>query len=127
MTIDLLKFLHLLFALGLLIALLYCVFFLSRKDYLTTRLHRPMVYLSVLAVLTGTLLVYPKQFTFHTPWIQAAYFFALLLWVGLAFISYFKRKNDVSVRVLRLIYASLLVILIIVTHDAVTKTTFLIS
>lgn len=127
MAIDLLKFLHLLFALGLIIALIYCVFFLSRKDYLTARLHRPMIYLSVLAMLTGTFLVYPKQFTFHTPWIQAAYFFVLLLWVGLAFISYFKRKNNTPVWVLRLIYASLLLILIIVTHDAVTKTTFLIS
>jgi hypothetical protein len=109
MLIAFLKFFHLLLILGLLSASLYS--FVSGPRY-----QRAILWITVLSVLTGSLLVYPTHFTFHTPWIQAAYVFAGLYSVGILITLKYPS---------RIVCFILLWLLLFALHDAVTKTTFL--
>lgn len=133
--INLLKFTHLLFVLGIFSLAIYCFALIGSKIFLIKNtnthdkfnyLNKIMVVFCVFAMLTGTLLVYPKHFTFHTPWIQAAYLFTFI--VGFSAVSFilFKMQREEGYRwVWRLAYLVLISILIVITHDAVTKTTFI--
>lgn len=123
MLIHLLKFFHLLLALGLLSTTLYCFILIGSKNINIPRLNKHMLIVALLTMITGTFLVYPKYFTFHTPWIQAAYIFLIGYCLGIFFLMKYHKKNIVFGRI---IYLILLLILIFVVHDAVTKTTFLI-
>lgn len=102
-----LKFSHLLFALGILSGMMY--------SFLTGRTNSILLLFCLLAAVTGTFLVYPKHYTFHTPWIQAAYALTLLVSLGIG-VMLAKKKSS------RLIFFILIVALILITHDAVTKT-----
>lgn len=79
------------------------------------------------AGLTGTLLVPLRHYTFHTPWIQAA--FVLLSVFLLLVILFVPRKNQSQKIPSRSRWLGLGVvlgmILVVIIHDAVTKTTFL--
>jgi len=127
--INILKFIHLLLTLSLLGSTIFCLMLTSFKTHfpqndMISRMNRIMLWLLAFSLITGTLLVYPKHFTFHTPWIEAAYlliFLAGLLVSGLIFL----RKKNQWAWVLRGIYLILIILLIGVIHDAVTKTTFL--
>lgn len=135
MLIALLKFLHLLLTLGLTSAVVYCVFLVATKkfalnnSYHHKRIHllnRAMMWLATFAILTGTLLVYPKHFTFHTVWVQTAYTLVLLFTLVLGLLMMLAKKNDRQTRWLWLLaYLLLAVILVNLIHDAVTKTTLL--
>jgi uncharacterized membrane protein SirB2 len=81
-----------------------------------------MLYFSLFAILTGTLLVYPKHFTFHTPWIQAAYLLVTIFSLGILTLQ---KKNKIPRLIKLFSYLILIVILIGVIHDAVTKSTFI--
>jgi len=117
-TVALLKFVHVLCALGLLGLIVYG--FIDPSKPLSRKI---ILGLSVLALLTGTLLVHPKHFTFHTPWIQAAYSLLLVFVLMTLWIS--AQKNKLPLWVWRLIYLVLIAILAIIIHDAVMKTVFL--
>src|SRR3989344_3989385 len=110
--IHFIKFIHILCVLGLLGGTTYSLV------AVTFRLNKIFFLLAGLAILTGTLLIYPTHFTLHTPWIIAAYLltFAYILGVRL---SLFLKKPS------RLIYFILMMILILIVHDAVTKSTLL--
>jgi hypothetical protein len=133
--IHIIKFLHMLFTLGLITAVVYCLALLSSRKFAFThglqhqkisRLNRMMLWLLLLAMLTGTLLVYPKHFTFHTPWIQAAYIYAVLASVSLLLLKKSHQRLPSRRRLLWLLaYLILLGLLVIVVRDAVTKTSFL--
>lgn len=124
MLIDLIKFIHLLITLGLLGLTFHCV---TAKGTLNLkRINVTLLSLSVLAIATGTLLVYPKHFTFHTPWIQAAYVLVVGFCLCIGSMVFFNRKICVPKNLLRGIYLILFTLLVLVIHDAVTKTTFLI-
>ncbi|MCW5589554.1 MAG: hypothetical protein KIT27_07820 [Legionellales bacterium] len=88
----------------------------------------------VLLILTGTLLVYPKGFTFHTPWIIAAYFLLGINSILLFLTAYLRKKAEVQQQRWQsislgmwLTYHALQIILIVsfvlIIHDAVTKQT----
>jgi len=116
------KFLHLLIALGLLSLTTYGVTLNKFQS-----LHRISYWLLALfpfAILTGTLLIYPKHYTFHTPWIVAAYFFSSFILMILIILLFFKEKLKNRVA-WQFFYLIILLILMIIAHDAVTKTTFL--
>lgn len=84
-----------------------------------------MLFISLVALITGTLLVVPKHFTFHTPWIQAAYLLITLF--GLSIFLLIKYGSRLKPILQKLIYMTLILALVCVIHDAVTKTTFLFS
>lgn len=85
-----------------------------------------MLGLVLIAMLLGTLLVIPKHYTFHTAWIQAAYIFAGVLFLALLGLINIlkKKKNIIQKRFWQAAYLFLIVILICVIRDAVTKTSF---
>lgn len=125
MLINALKCIHLLLTLSLLGSIFYCLILVSLKKYTELiRFNRIMLWLLVLTILTGTLLVYPKHFTFQTPWIKAAYIFVFLFGTIVSMLLVFK-KRAYSRAVWGISYFLLMMILIGIVHDAVTKTTFL--
>lgn len=122
--INFIKFIHLLFALGLLGLVMRNAILTGpkRQEY---RFEKIMLVLALCALLTGTLLVYPKNFTFHTPWIQAAYtlvsIFCLIIFGNISF-----KKNNLHPHwIMNVSYSLLMILLVFVVHDAVTKTTLL--
>jgi uncharacterized membrane protein YfcA len=124
MIVYITKFIHILIALGLLGITVYCVTYLrSVNTKKTVQLNKIILILSALALVTGTLLVHPKHYTFHTHWIQAAYLLLAIFCIGIISLLYFKRYLK-SAWQTRLIYLFLTMILVFITHDAVTKTTF---
>jgi hypothetical protein len=123
MLIFFLKFIHVIFALSLFGGTLYC---LTAKHNLIASSTKPLLFMSLLAMLTGTLLVYPKHFTFHTPWIIAAYTLLFLVMLGILFLFSLKKKGIFNRPWnLRVTYFILGLLLLFIIHDAVTKTTFL--
>lgn len=135
MTIYFLKFIHVLVALSLLGLAVYCMTLTASRKYAMAnayqqhkilRLHRLMLLIVALAMLTGTFLVYPKNFTFHTPWIRAAYLLSLIFAAGILLLTFLKKKTKTPQRLAWLFfYFMLSLILIGIVHDAVTKTTFI--
>ncbi len=127
MLINALKFIHLILTLSLLGSTMCCLFLAGfQKTSLTalTPLNRAILWLLVFTALTGTLLVYPKHFTFHTPWIQAAYILVFLSGALVSLLLALRRKNPWR-WIGKVSYVFLLILLIVVIHDAVSKTTFL--
>ena len=132
MIVHFLKFIHILLTLTLLGTAGFCLILIgtrkltgvpgSRSDLLF-RLNKAMLHTALLAMLTGTLLVYPKHFTFHTPWIQAAYLLVGFFCFVMVLLLIFKQKRNL--KFLGVLYAVMFVLLVGVVHDAVTKTSFL--
>lgn len=120
--VNFLKFIHVLIALSLLGSTFYCVAFARLRSAYVMRINTLLLCLGILALLTGTLLVYPKHFTFKTPWIIAAYLLLFVFCGGLLLLNKMKFKIQ---SINKLIYIFLFFVLILITHDAVTKTTFL--
>jgi len=114
--INFLKFSHLVFILSLLGTTLYSV--VSPKVKNTALIF----WLSGLSILTGTLLVHPKHWTFHTEWIKAAYLFIFIFLLGIVAQHFIKLKNPALSRVFAIF---LIIILCLVVRDAVTKTTLI--
>jgi drug/metabolite transporter (DMT)-like permease len=125
---PLVKFLHLLFVLSLAGIIVYCLSVVSTKKFVLNpayqkikihHLNRYLLLLAAGALCTGTLLVYPKHFTYHTSWIQTAY--ALLaLFAGILLIL-LSIKQRFARSIWLMIYLLLALILITAIHDAVTK------
>ncbi len=133
MVISLIKFIHLLFAVGLLGLTFFCVVLISVKRtqqispariHTFTTINKVMLGVAFLAALTGTLLVYPKHFTFHTPWIVAAYLLVGVFCLLVSVLLIIKNKQR-DHWLWWWIYTMLPILLIAVVHDAVTKSTFL--
>lgn len=125
MLIHVLKFIHLIATLGLLGLAIACLSLVaSGKFDLITRLNKIILALVAFAVLTGTFLVIPKHFTFHTPWIQAAYFFCVIFFLGVLILILAQQYRNQR-WLWYLSYVLLIGILIGIVHDAVTKSTFL--
>lgn len=133
MFIDVLKFFHLLFTLSLLGSALVCLVVVGSKKFAhvelanrqtVLQLNKWMLKIAGLAMLTGTFLVYPKHFTFHTPWIQAAYILVFVFCMSITVLVLFRDRLKHR-WLLRGIYLFLILLLIGVVHDAVTKSTFL--
>lgn len=125
MLVDFLKFTHLLCVLGLMGTLSYGVTNGSHGRPVG-RFLAPLIGLSVLAMLTGTLLVHPKHYTFHTPWIQAAYLLAGLFLLGIIGFSLAEKRYRLFLPHWRLGFGAVfLMVLLMIANDAINKTTFL--
>ncbi len=110
MLVSFIKFIHILSILGLIGLMFY------------SKAHRILLILCGIALITGTLLVYPKHFTFHTPWIKAAY---TLLFVFI-FSLWALRKSKINNSFVNIgAYSFLIALLVLTIHDAVTKSTIL--
>lgn len=121
--IHIIKFVHILFALSLLGLTAYCLMLANTKHQ--TRLiffNKNLLMISFFALLTGSLLVYPKHYTFHTPWIQAAYLLIIIYGMVVG-VSILFLKRTAQIWVWRCVYGALIFILILIIHDAVTKHT----
>lgn len=121
--INIIKFAHILIALSLLGLTSYCMTLTSAKQ--RTRLiffNKSLFIISFFALLTGSLLVYPKHYTFHTHWIQAAYLLIIIYGMMIGF-SILYMKRIAQAWVWRCVYGVLIFILILIIHDAVTKHT----
>lgn len=137
LLIYILKFFHILCVLGLLGFIMHPIISITTKNSTGITRHTPLkinslhkyiLWLSLLVMLTGTFLVYPKHFTFHTPWVQAAYLLLILFCLGILLLQN-QTKNTPHISedkrfVLLCSYIFLLIVLTCITHDAVTKTTF---
>jgi hypothetical protein len=123
MFIIILKFIHVIIALSLVGLTLYCFKAAGSKRF-SRRPPTILAGLALLALFTGTFLIYPRHFTFHTPWVQAAFILSFVFmtsaWLLMRLKQTLLRSNS-----LRIIYFFLILILFAITHDAVTKTTFL--
>ena len=112
--IFLLKFLHVMTAVSLLAAVFIG---LATPRWHPIALKKGLLHGGLLTGITGLLLVYPRHFTFQTPWIQVAIAGTLVfLWLV--------TRHTQQKRLLFLVLAALLIMII---HDAVTKSTFLFS
>src|SRR5438093_6333774 len=101
MFISIIKLIHLLFALGLLGLSFFCVVLISTKKTKIisqsrintfTSINKIMLGVALFAALTGTLLVYPKDYTFHTHWIVAAYLLVVLFCILVSVLLILKNK-----------------------------------
>lgn len=108
-----LKFFHVLIALSLIGLTGYSIGNSKHAQNLA------LLVLCLLAIITGTFLVIPKGYHFHTDWIRAAYFLGLLFCGGILMV--WNRGKWVRAGAFIFLFA----VLIIITHDAVTKSTFL--
>jgi hypothetical protein len=116
-------------------SIVYCITLVTQKKFvLDTGNHQQKIHimnryiqwLALLAILTGTLLVYPRHFTFHTPWIQTAYALVILFAGSVGLLAWLAKKHYVKSRWVWLVmYLFLGSILVIAVHDAVTKTSFI--
>jgi uncharacterized membrane protein YozB (DUF420 family) len=130
MLVNCLKFLHLLCVLSLFGTLIYGFVCISRKNISAIiSIHQVIIVISLLAMLTGTFLVHPKHFTFHTPWIKAAYLLLITFCIGITLLknraakikpASFSSRQRMAWQITYVILGS---VLILITHDAVTKTT----
>jgi peptidoglycan/LPS O-acetylase OafA/YrhL len=121
MPLNILKFIHVLLALGLLSLTAGCLVLVGYKQKLT-KFNKALLCLGFLALLTGTLLIYPTHYTLQTRWIQAAYLLLVIFMLGVGLLS-FKKKYQ-PIRLYQFFYLLLLALLIIITHDAVRKNVF---
>jgi uncharacterized membrane protein YozB (DUF420 family) len=129
--VNFLKFIHLLAVLGLIGATIFCLRLIIGKKFfhandkqlqLLTRVNKIILALGAIALITGSLLIYPKHFTAHTPWIEAAFGFTFIFICVVLLIIQF--KNTLSRPVFLCTYLFLIILLVIITQDAVRKTTF---
>ncbi len=121
--IETLKCLHLLFVLGLLGTVLYSLFlFVTSKGRIPSTPTPCIWALASGALITGTLLVHPRHFTFHTPWIQAAFVLLGIFFGGMLLLQTVKNKKAVAT-----LWIALLIILVFMTHDAVSKSMLFIN
>jgi uncharacterized membrane protein YozB (DUF420 family) len=135
MLINFIKCLHVILALSLLGTLIYSLFVVSSKKFALAsswqhhnirRLNRIMMWVSLFALVSGILLVYPSKFNFHTPWIQVAFAGTVLFAGVIGVMNYLKKKFIFSQRWVWLVtYAALILILMLVIRDAVTRSTLL--
>jgi peptidoglycan/LPS O-acetylase OafA/YrhL len=127
MLIHLVKFIHLLCVLGLLGSTLFCLVLVSSRPFTTNsknslvQFNRVLLWLAALALLTGTLLVHPKHYTFHTPWIQAAYVLLFIFGALVSLLQALKKKKGMRF-VWWSTYFLLTLLLLVIIHDAVAKT-----
>lgn len=113
------KFFHLILALSLLGSVTFClVSARSHSICVNYRWNVALLWLALLAMITGTLLIHPLHFTFHTLWIKAAYV------LFFCFIGCVLAKTFLTMPLwaTRGIYFILLLLLLCIIHDVVTKT-----
>lgn len=115
MLVYFIKFLHILTALSLMGVVLLGI--TNQKFHF---LQKIFLILGFIAFISGSALVYPSHFTFHTPWIMAAY----LLLGTFALITLLLKKIK-NIKIATGLYILLFFILTFVIHDAVLKSTFL--
>lgn len=123
--VYLLKFIHVLLALSLLGTAIYCIIAVGLKKKCNVRLNKTLLVLSFFALMTGSLLVIPKHYTFVTPWIQAAYVLVLSFGAIISTLLLKKQSWLNHPACSCLVYLMLTVLLVVIIHDAVTKSTFL--
>ncbi len=132
LLVQLIKCIHLLLTLSIVGAIFYsfvAVFsprFETKRRAMVIRLNKGLVGLIFFAGLTGALLIYPRHFSLQTPWIQAAFLLVSVCWVVLLGLLAIRHKTYYR-WVCGFVYVLLILILIGVIHDAVTKTTFIFS
>jgi len=123
--INIIKFAHILLALSLLGLTTYCLSLTNAKHRTElVFINKNLLIIGFFALLTGSLLVYPKHFNFHTPWIQAAYLLLIIYGITIGLCIKFSKKIA-QTWIGRCIYLTLIAILMIIIHDAVMKDTFL--
>jgi hypothetical protein len=129
------KFIHLLGAIGVLGLLVSAYYFTcktvpyaelrAQSQLALTRMERLWFLLVLIQLITGSLLVFPTHFNFATPWISAAY---ALLFLCAAIMFWHKRRYRKTPTLswhTHAAYGVSLVLLILIAHDAVTKTTWI--
>jgi len=128
MAIHLIKFIHLVAVLGCFAAIIFtinnAVKGLLNKQKLR-QLILILIFLGLIAFITGLLLVHPKGFTFHTPWIQTANYLMSIFVLAILGLLTVHNKN-INPKLIIALYASFAILLLLLVHDAVTKSTFLV-
>jgi len=121
LLVQIIKFVHVLTAVSLL-AVVFIACFKTKHAIFSPVISAFLPCGLVLSGITGCLLVYPKHFDFHTPWIQVALLATGISLLPACLVFYPSGRGS---RWIRLVSCLLLVfILPIIVHDAVTKSTF---
>ena len=125
MLIEVLKFLHILCALTL-----FGIILFNLAHQLTVKKNTLSIstdYLSLLIIVllfgTASFLVIPKGYTFATPWINMAFTLLTLITLQVCLSLYVKIKKPHLRNMLTLNYGIIIIMLIMIIHDAVTKHT----
>ena len=121
LLVDVVKLIHLLSVLGILSLTMTSLFFCHRPN--TPRRDKLTLILLPLAFLTGLLLVYPRNYTFHTPWIIAACMMVPAIFI----LQYLQMRYVRGIVLKRFMLFLILILLLIVMQDAVTKQSFLLE
>jgi len=132
MIVALIKFIHVFIAMSILGCAITGFVKVSGK-HLTSfklaqchKLNKIILSLLLCGMILGTALVYPKHYTFHTPWIQAAYLFIAIVILMLGFLRYLIKRQMVKTRIFwQLAYGLLIMMIGFVIRDAVMKSTWL--
>ena len=98
----------------------YC--FAQSQSLRLKGINQTLLWVTSLTMSTGALLVHPKHFSFHTPWIQAAILLSSTYLVGLFLLILYPPKKRGG---LMAAYLLLWTLMVLITHDAVNKTTFI--
>src|SRR5690349_20257326 len=97
LLVDIIKFIHILLTLSIIGSVFYCLALCLKKkndarDKAITRINKMLLVLAFFAIITGTALIYPKNFTFQTPWIQAAYVLATTFVIAIVLLLFLRKK-----------------------------------
>lgn len=125
MLIDILKFLHILCALTLFGLVLFNLISLliTPKKMLSIHTDYFSVIVMIILFVTASFLVIPKGYTFATPWINIAFTFLTLIMIQMCLSIYLKIKKNHLKKLLTLNYGVMVIILMMIIHDAVSKHT----
>lgn len=125
MLIDSLKFLHILCALTLFGCVLFnfVTSFIAPKKMLSVNIDYLSLVIIIVLFITASFLVIPKGYTFATPWINVAFTFLTIVMIQMCIVIYLKVKKNCLKNLLTLNYGIMLIILVMIIHDAVTKHT----
>lgn len=120
MLIHVIKFIHLLTIMGLIGITAFAL--TQQRSFLL--LKKPISILAIISIVTGSLLIHPNHFSLQTPWIKAAYVLFGLFCTLMTALILLHEKLSKGWR--SILYCLLILCLLLLIHDAVTKTTFLI-
>jgi L-asparagine transporter-like permease len=127
MWVDIYKFIHISCMLTLCgLILVNTVLSMQKDQKLASSIKLDLFCFITIACLyfTGAMLVIPKGFTFITPWINAAFAFVSVISIQIGLGIYLKTFYFNKVKwLISLNYSVMLIILIAIIHDAVTKHT----
>lgn len=126
MSLEIIKFIHIVFALLLFGMVFFNLAYTIRSTSANTLLATEYIGIAaaMIMLVTGGMLVIPKGYLFTTPWINAAFVFLTVVICQIGLSIYLKSHDNQKLnKFLTLNYIVMIIIIVGIIHDAVTKHT----